>query len=355
MANQQGNQSPPAPSRRQRIGTRVAATLIAIFLMFSVAEVGARLFGPDIGVLVRLFEETDDPRPYVLKPNVEIEFSGLREPLGRAIIWQVNSQGLRDDRDIGARGDRFRIATYGDSEAFGWSVALEETFQHQMEAMDDRIEVLNLAVPGYNVADSNEHMERTLAAFDPDLVIFLATQNDFDESLEIDTIYGKARVLMWARLLYQVWMTPQREALRRSPERKQFFADHIDRMIRLCERHGVPLIIGFAKWENRQDLMDHLRPASWLATHPDGRGDDGFTVRLVDVGRVTHETPQVDDHLTVAAYKVAAELFCRVISEEIEAPEQSPGDRGRVMTGGADPPVESCVLSQQGAELRQTR
>jgi len=91
MANQQGNQSPPAPSRRQRIGTRVAATLIAIFLMFSVAEVGARLFGPDIGVLVRLFEETDDPRPYVLKPNVEIEFSGLREPLGRTIIWQVNS------------------------------------------------------------------------------------------------------------------------------------------------------------------------------------------------------------------------------------------------------------------------
>jgi hypothetical protein len=327
-------------------------------LLFLVAEVGVRLFGPDLGVLIRLFERTDDPRPYVLKPNAAVEFSGLGEPLGRTILWQVNGQGLRDDRQIGARGDRFRIATYGDSQAFGWSVALDETFQRRMEVIDDRVEVLNLAVPGYNIADSNEHMERTLAAFDPDLVIFLGTENDFDESLEIGTIYGKARLLMWARLRYQVWMTSERQALRRSPERKQFFADQIERMIRFCERYAVPLIIGFTKWGNHQDLLDHLRPASWLATHPDGRGDDGFMVRLVNVEGVTYDISDVDDHLSAPAYEAMAELFCRVISAGFGAREQSARDIGRIPavghghgpavgTGGADPPVDSCVLSRR--------
>ncbi|MDH3771169.1 MAG: hypothetical protein OET79_09330, partial [Nitrospirota bacterium] len=105
----------------------MAATLISITLFLVAAEVGLRLFATDIGVLMRLFEKTDDPRPYALRPDALVEFSGLNSPLGRTILWQVNSQGLRDDRTIAPRGDRFRIATAGDSEAFGWSVALEET------------------------------------------------------------------------------------------------------------------------------------------------------------------------------------------------------------------------------------
>ncbi len=307
-------ESQPAASGQRQIGFRVAATLISITLFLVVAEIGLRLFAPDIGVLMRLFEKTDDPRPYALRPDALVEFSGLGSPLGRTILWQVNSQGLRADRPIAPRSDRFRIATAGDSETFGWSVALEETFQRRMEAIDDRIEVLNLAIPGYNVADSNKHLERNLASFDPDLVIFLATKNDFDPSLEMGTIFGKARILMWARLLYQMSQTSDRKALRRSPERKRFFANELDRMIRHCERLGVPLVIGFTKWENRQDLQDHLRPDSWLAIHPDGQGDDGFSVRLVNVDGRIYDIPDVDNHLSAPAYEVMAELFCRVIS-----------------------------------------
>lgn len=307
-------QSQPAVSGRRQIGFRVAATLISITLFLVVAEVGLRLFATDIGMLMRLFEKTDDPRPYALRPDALVEFSGLNAPLGRTILWQVNSQGLRDDRTIAPRSDRFRIATAGDSEAFGWSVALEETVQRRMEAIDDRVEVLNLAIPGYNVADSNEHLEQNLASFDPDLVIFLATKNDFDPSLEVGTIYSKARILMWLRLLYQMSQTSERKALRRSPERKRFFANELDRMIRHCERLGVPLIIGFTKWKNREDLQDHLSPDSWLATHPDGQGDDGFSVRLVNVDGQIYDIPDVDNHLSATAYGVMSELFCRVIS-----------------------------------------
>jgi len=230
-------------------------------------------------------------------------------------VWQINAQGLRDDRNVGERSDRFRIATYGDSQAFGWSVALPETFQRRMQAIDPRVEVLNFAIPGYNVADSNEHMARTLEAFHPDLAIFLASKNDFDRSLEIGTFWSRARILMWTRWIYQSqFQKAERKALRRSPERLQFFADEIDRMIRLCERHGVPLVIGFLRRESHQALLDHLRPDAWLATHPDGRGAGGFRLERIDLEAGIAGVPDADKHLSAPAYEVLAEAFCRQIS-----------------------------------------
>ena len=204
------------------------------------------------------------------------------------------------------------MITYGDSQAFGWSVTLDETFQRRMQAIDGRVEVLNLGIPGYNIADTNEHLARTLQAFDPDLAIFLSTNNDLDESLEIGTIWGKARILMWLRVIDQsLFKKAERKALRRSPERIQFFADQLDRMIRFCEHHGVPLIIGFLRRKNHQDLLDHLRPDSWLATHPNRVGFGGFKLELVDLDASIRNIPDADNHLSAPAYAVVAKLFCR--------------------------------------------
>jgi hypothetical protein len=303
-------------SRRRRIGLGIAAALIAL----AASEIGLRRFAPDIGWLMRLFEKTRDARPYVLKPNARIEYGGLRSRLGRSVLWQINDQGLRDDRTIGSRSNRFRVISYGDSQTFGWSVTLDETFQRRMQAIDGRVEVLNLGIPGYNIADSNEHMARTLAAFEPDLAIFLSTKNDLDESLEIGTLWSKARILMWIRLIHQeLFKKAERKALRLTPERIQFFADELDRMIRFCERHGVPLIIGFLREKNHQDLLAHLRPDHWLATHPDGVGSDGFTLALVSLEASIRNIPDLDKHLSAPAYAVVAERFCRQIS----ASEQS--------------------------------
>jgi hypothetical protein len=305
-------------SGRRRIGLYIAAALMSLVA----TEIGLRLFAPDIGWLMRLFEKTDDARPYVLKPNARVEYGGLGSSLGWTVVWQVNGQGLRDDRTIGPHSDRFRVTTYGDSQAFGWSVTLDETFQRRMQAIDGRVEVLNLGVPGYNIADSNEHLARTLKAFDPDLAIFLSPPTDLDESLEIGTLWGKARILMWIRLLDQeLFKKAERKALRRSPERIQFFADQVDRMIRFCEHQGVPLIIGFLRAKTHQDLLDHLRPESWLATHPDGVGSDGFKLELMNLDASIRNIPDVDNHLSAPAYAVVAERFCRQIS----ASEQ--GDR----------------------------
>jgi hypothetical protein len=306
-----------------RLGRGIAITL---FLLL-VAEVGLRLFAPDISLVVRLFEPTQDPRPFVLKPGVRVEYAGIGSSLGRTVLWEINEQGLREDHRIGPPAGRFRVLTYGDSEAFGWSVELEETFQRRMQAIDGRAEVINLGVPGYNAANSREHLERTLEAFDPDLAIFLVTRNDLEPSLAIHTIWSRARILMWARLLYQLeFEEPERKVVRESPERKQHFADEVDRMIRFCERRGVPLIVAFTRWETRRDLLDHLGPDSWLATHRPGLGTDGFGVALVDVEAATHGLPQVDDHYSAAAHQALAALFCGQISGAPQGDQCVPAD-----------------------------
>ena len=294
---------------------RLALTVAGALTFLLLAEIGLRWLAPDLTLLLRLFEATDDPRPYVLRPGAAVEYRGFASSLGRTVAWRINEQGLRDDRTVGPRSDRFRVATWGDSEAFGWSVELDETFQRRMQAFDPRVEVLNLGVPGYNVADTNEHLARTLDGLDPDLAIFLSTKNDFDRSLEIHTVWSRARLLMWTRLLHQlVFLRPERRALRGSPERKRFFAEQVDRMIRFCEGRGVPLLIGFERAENRQDLLDHLRPDDWLATHPDGRGAGGFRVELVDVDAATRGIPDADGHLSARAHRELAALFCARIS-----------------------------------------
>jgi hypothetical protein len=286
-----------------------------VLLLLPAAEVALRLFAPDIAWLTRLFDKTNDARPYVLRPNARVEYAGFGASLGRTVVWQINEQGLRDDRPIAARSDRFRVASYGDSQAFGWSVTLPETFQRRMQALDPRVEVLNLAIPGYNIANTNEHMARTLAAFAPDQVIFLASKNDLDRSLEIDTFWARARLLMWTRWIHQsTFQKAERKALRSSPERLQFFADEIDRMIRFCESHDVPLVIGFLRQQNHQALFDHLRPDAWLARHPDGRGAGAFRLDRLDLEASVAGIPDADKHLAAPAYQVLAEAFCRQIS-----------------------------------------
>jgi hypothetical protein len=298
-------------SRRKRFALSLAGALAAL----GAAELGLRWLAPDLTPLLRLFETTGDPRPYVLRPGAAVEYTGVTSRLPHPVRWDVNAQGLREDRSIDAPSERFRVVAYGDSEAFGWSVAQDETFQRRMEALDRRVEVLNLGVPGYNVADTREHLERTLGAFDPDLAIFLSTKNDFDRSLELGTVWSGARLLMWARLAQRVVVErPARRALRRSPERKRFFAGEIERMVRFCEARGVPLIIGFERSQNRRDLLDHRPPGGWLATHPDGRGAGGFRLELVDVDEWIRGIPDVDGHLSAPAHRELAALLCRRIA-----------------------------------------
>src|SRR5689334_10922314 len=199
--------STDAPRDERRRPGRLANLLLvagSVAVGLVLLEVALRFVRPDVGLLLRLVVPTEDGDSYVLAPDARVTFEGLVEPLPGPVVWQVNAQGLRDDRATAPKGGRFRVAVYGDSEAFGWSVALADTFEKRMEAIDDRVEVLNLGVPGYNVTDVADQIARTTPALDPDLVLYVVNNNDSEKPYRISPIASRSYLYLWARVIYQV-------------------------------------------------------------------------------------------------------------------------------------------------------
>jgi len=270
---------------------------------------------PQVGKLRQLVVSTDDDRGFAPRPNSSIPFDGVFTPLSRSIVWQINSEGLRHDGDIAGAGDRFRVAAYGDSETFGWAVALEETFERQMEAIDPRVEVLNFGVPGYNVTNVRDHLERTVPRFQPDLALYLVNKNDFNEPVNF-TPLSYSHVLLHLRFLWHFSIGKQlRLASRDRSERLETFADEVERMTRFLERRDTPFLIGFLKWKNRKSVREYVPSTpdalSGMRTPPaSGR----FRREFVNVAAVLKGEPKEDTHYIQSAHRKIAVLFCDVIT-----------------------------------------
>ena len=223
-----------APSRRSRAVLLVVATVAGLL----VAEGVLRVWFPQVGKLRQLVVSTDDDRGFAARPNIELPFAGVFTRLPHEVVWQTNAQGLREDHEIGPPSARYRVATYGDSETFGWSVALDETFQRQMQALDPRVEVLNFGVPGYNVINVREQLERTVPRFEPDLVIYLVNKNDFNEPVHF-TPLSYSHVLLHLRFLWHFT---------------------VGKKIRLMQRDGADRRQRQPRAPVRRDRMPHREP-----------------------------------------------------------------------------------------------
>jgi lysophospholipase L1-like esterase len=99
----------------------------------------------------------------------------------------INSLGMRDgERELAKKPETFRIVGLGDSLMFGWGVSHEETFLALLEkqlnagSSEQRFEVWNLAVPGYNSVQEVETFAAKADAIEPDLVIVNWVGNDMD-------------------------------------------------------------------------------------------------------------------------------------------------------------------------------
>lgn len=289
---------------------RLAVALASVLLVFAAAELLLPLVPPRLGTLRKMVVPTDDARGYALRPGTRHRFRGMFESLDRPVLWTINEQGLRDDRPrIGPPGDRYRVAAYGDSETYGWSVALEDSFQRRMEAIDPRVEVLNFGVPGYNVVNIAETAEVTLPVFRPDLCLYLVSENDFDRALEVSPAVWTSEVLMRARFLWQVvWKKPERKRLRRSEERARVFGAHLDRLTRACEARGAPVLLGFLRWKDTRALA-----YSELFGDP-AEHDRGPWRRVVNVKPAVKDAPTRDDHLVEDSQRRIAALLCETIA-----------------------------------------
>jgi lysophospholipase L1-like esterase len=172
--------------RARNPGKAKARRLTAVLVTFSLVlagllgEVVVRVLPPaflpelnavqpaqlDIGSFAKL---SDNPRLYyeLVPGNFEVNAAGYRGP------------EYPQEKPAGVK----RIVSIGDSGAFGLGVSERDTFLRRLEALysdsgHSEVQVINLAVSGYNSEQELEMLRTRGFAFEPDLVVLGYDHND---------------------------------------------------------------------------------------------------------------------------------------------------------------------------------
>ena len=260
---------------RDRVYLVVGSIAASLLLL----EIALRFLPPDLTVLRDLVKYVDEPIGYRLKPDVEIEFNGLFERLPKPVIWATNGQRIRHDSDYPVTPAGRRIATFGDSETFGWSVSLEDTFQEHIERLDPEVEVINFGVPGYNTTNILYAMREQLPRYRPHVITYLFNKNDFDPPVYVSDTAFSSHLLGRLRFLWQIVFTrEERKLIRRSDERSRVAAADLGEMALLAQSHEAFFVLAFMR---DKDLNRVHEPAAKTVTVYAGTGlRPGFPPRF---------------------------------------------------------------------------
>lgn len=116
---------------------------------------------------------------YDLRPDRELIFGHKRV--------RINPQGMRDSGNYTTNKppNTLRVIGLGDSGMFGWGVHQNEMYTELLETYTisgsrSKIEVLNMAVPGYNSYQQVEAFRAKGIYYSPDLVIVHWCFNDYE-------------------------------------------------------------------------------------------------------------------------------------------------------------------------------
>lgn len=114
-------------------------------------------------------------------PNTEMTYRGVPVRINR---WGQRNPDVEKSKPAGA----FRICITGESNTMGYGVLEEQRFSNLLEkhlneklagkGLHQRFEVINCAVPGYELADRLYMVKFALPAFHPDLVLVVAQSED---------------------------------------------------------------------------------------------------------------------------------------------------------------------------------
>lgn len=171
---------------------RLAAAALGVVVALAVLELVVRLaVPPSASEVLRGLHVARPEKPwlYGLKPHAR-----RRDATHPDVVYQVNAEGFRD-RAFGRApaSDALRILVLGDSIAFGYGVALEQTFAKQLErrlraaAEAPSFEVLNLGVSGYNPYTEAALLADVGLGYRPDVVLAQFCVNDLnDPTLHFD-------------------------------------------------------------------------------------------------------------------------------------------------------------------------
>ena len=181
----QGTPKPRAKAPRQ-IFTKVSIALTATVLALLFCEVAVRLLrkAPELKPIELASEacvyrrSTNPVLGFELKASYRNDTPDLIESYER-----TNAHGQRDkERTFEKNEDTRRVLLLGDSVVEGHGLAEEDTISRQWEDLyaDGSTEVLNFGVSAYCTLAEIELLETKGLAFDPDVVVVLFVENDFD-------------------------------------------------------------------------------------------------------------------------------------------------------------------------------
>ncbi len=276
-----------------------------VFILMVIIEVALRLLLPEINILTRIIEPTDDARNYVLKAGKKIIYKGLYET-HPPIVWEINQDGLRSDREENFTSDKFRVLTYGDSETFGWAVDIKDSWQRKMENIDPDIQVINFGIPGYNIANIADHMHLTIPEYDPDMLIYFFNKNDYYPAFGFNPTLAKSYAYLAARMIIYRINKDKRKSFRDSRQGAKFIKTNINQMIALSKKHNAPLYVldMHGKYSAPIREISHIQPE---------------IVKYINIEDTINKFPKADAHLTKPAHAAIAELLCEQISGQSQS------------------------------------
>lgn len=170
----------------------VAALLVALLLVeIAMRVAGLRLppRGPD-NFLPLLEEVSESAAPGLEKALIpdahgEVLYPGKTSAQDRSVVYRVNAQGFRDrEYPLVKPAGALRVVVLGDSVTYGTGVELKDTLPKQLErevralCPERQVEVLNFGVYAYNTRQEVALLEYRALAFQPDVVLLVATVTD---------------------------------------------------------------------------------------------------------------------------------------------------------------------------------
>src|SRR5436190_13217548 len=198
-----------APVRK--ILVRLAAVAIAVIAAALLAEgVASLVFGRSVlrgiaGVSpaadpsrMRMFDEerlraaalSEGPYATDLDPLVSMALKGKFSYKFHDAVATTDARGLRTHAGPPPEPNAQRIVVLGDSVAFGFGVADDETIAHQLEkflgaataAPATRPVVYTVACPGWSIQNECRFLADRLGEIKPDVVLLITSANDLDDS-----------------------------------------------------------------------------------------------------------------------------------------------------------------------------
>lgn len=171
-----------AGRRRWTWRFRIAALVIGLAIGLLAAEIVIRLVPVERLPEMASYETQDFYAGVVVRPSANYEM--YYELIPNQAETGINEFGYRGP----ARGTKKppgtrRIVGIGDSTFFGWKVGYEESCLGTLERLlnenrTDPVQVIDLAVPGYNTVTELAMLRERGFGYDPDLIVFGYDHND---------------------------------------------------------------------------------------------------------------------------------------------------------------------------------